>query len=110
MAYLTKLSLSESEDTSAKVLGELATEYYSAIRSNVAINPNTSTKTLELLATDVCYSVRARVAQNFKTPLNTLEQLATDEHYWVRYWVTKHPNRTELIERLVLMTNYQSSK
>jgi hypothetical protein len=46
-------------------------------------------------------------AQNPNTPTKTLEQLATDENSYVRYWVAQNPNRTELIERLVFMTDYK---
>jgi len=72
-----------------------------------ARNPNTPTKTLELLATDEDWYVRYWVARNPNTPTKTLEQLATDEYCSVRYWVARNPNRTEIIERLVFMTNYK---
>jgi hypothetical protein len=44
-------------------------------------------------------------AQNPNTPTRTLEQLATDENSSVRRCVAQNPNRTELIERLVFMTD-----
>jgi hypothetical protein len=50
---------------------------------NAAKNPNTSTKTLELLA--------------------------TDKDSGVRYWVARNPNRTEIVERLILMTESKLS-
>ena len=49
-------------------------------------------------------------AQNPNTPLETLKLLATDEYPGVRYYVAKNPSRTEIIERLVLMTNYQQNQ
>jgi len=36
--------------------------------------------------------------------------LATDEYSYVRHCVAENPNRTEIIERLVLMTNYQQNQ
>ncbi len=56
------------------------------------------------------YQQKLAAAQNPNTPTKTLEQLATDKHYYVRYCVAQHPNRTEIIERLVFMTNYQQNK
>ncbi len=44
-------------------------------------------------------------AQNPNTPTKTLELLATDENSGVRACVAENPNRTELIERLVFMTD-----
>ena len=73
-------------------------------------NPNTPLETLELLVTDKDSCVRQAVALNPNTPPKILQLLATDEEHWIRYWVTQNPNRTELIERLVFMTDYQSAK
>jgi hypothetical protein len=36
--------------------------------------------------------------------------MATDKDPGVRAWVAKNPNRTEIIERLVFMTNYQQNQ
>jgi hypothetical protein len=60
--------------------------------------------------TDKDSCVRQAVALNPNTPPKILQLLATDEEHWIRYWVTQNPNRTELIERLVFMTDYQSAK
>ena len=46
-------------------------------------------------------------AQNSNTSPETLQVFATDEDNDVRYCVARHPNSTELIRRLVLMTNTQ---
>jgi len=78
-------------------------------KKDLAKTPNTPPEILHQLATDENYSVRVRVAQNRNTPTKSLELLATDEDSYVRYWVEQHPNRTELIERLVFMTGYQLS-
>jgi len=51
--------------------------------------------------------VRGRVAQNPNASVEILKKLATDEKSYVRQCVAQNPNRNELIERLVLMTNYQ---
>jgi len=75
----------------------------------LAQNPNTSTETLAVLATDKDYLVRFWVALNSNTSTETLSILATDENYWVRRWVVKHPNATEMIRRLVLMTDAELS-
>ena len=48
-------------------------------------------------------------AQNPNTPTKTLELLATDKDFDVRYWVAKNPNRTQIIERLILMTESKLS-
>jgi hypothetical protein len=50
------------------------------------------------------------IARNPNTPQELLQLLATDKDSSVRYWVTQNPNRTELIERLVFMTNYQQDQ
>ena len=73
-------------------------------------NPNTPTKPLELLASDEAWDVRSGVAENPNTPTKTLEQLATDKDPYVRRGVARNPNRTEIIERLVFMTNYQQNQ
>ena len=75
----------------------------------LARNSNTSQETLEVLATDENYYVRFWVAGNPNTSQETLEILATDKYLVVRYWVAQHPNATEMIRRLVLMTNEQHS-
>ena len=72
---------------------------------SLAQNPNTPPETLEFLATDENYRVRRYVAQNPNTPQESLQLLATDEYSLVRYCVAQNPNRTELIERLVFMTD-----
>jgi hypothetical protein len=73
----------------------------------VAKNSNTTPETLKILATDEYCSVRRYVAENPNTPPEALELLATDQYYYVRAYVAENPNRTELIERLVFMTDYQ---
>ena len=73
----------------------------------VAKNSNTTPETLKILATDEDSYVRHWVAQNPNTPPEILQLLATDVYYYVRFHVTRNPNRTELIERLVFMTDYQ---
>jgi hypothetical protein len=74
---------------------------------HAAQNPNTPIKTLELLASDEDFYVRARVSGNPNASPKILQKLATDKAYSVRYYVAQNPNRNELIERLVLMTDYQ---
>jgi len=72
-----------------------------------AKNSNTTPETLKILATDEEYWIRYWVARNSNTPPEALELLATDQYYYVRAYVAENPNRTELIERLVFMTDYQ---
>jgi hypothetical protein len=74
---------------------------------HAAENPNTPIKSLELLASDEDSHVRYWVAQNPNTPIKSLELLATDEDSYVRACVAQNPNSNQIIERLVLMTNYQ---
>jgi hypothetical protein len=71
----------------------------------IAENPNTSPEVLQSLATDETSGVRWRVAYNPNTSSETLQSLATDENYGIRYHVGRHSNATELIRRLVLMTD-----
>jgi hypothetical protein len=75
----------------------------------LAHNINTPPYTLRILATDTDYWVRAHVAHNTKTPRETLMVLATDEKWEVRQLVGTNPNSTELIKRLVLMTNHKEN-
>ena len=72
-----------------------------------ARDPNTSPEILSVLATYEDVNVRFEVARNPNTSPETLQVLATDEHNYVRHWVAQNPNATELIRRLVLMTNAQ---
>jgi hypothetical protein len=48
-------------------------------------------------------------AQNPNTPTKTLELLATDKDRLVRCRVARNPNRTEIVERLILMTESKLS-
>ena len=73
-----------------------------------AQNPNTPQEVLSILATDENWRVRYWVARNSNTSSETLQVLATDEDTGVRYWAARHPNSTELIRRLVLMTDSQA--
>ncbi len=108
MDYEQKIKLAERADTPIEILEELAVDEYYYIRMIVGVNLSTPPKILEQLATDENHYVRACVAGTPNTPIKTLEQLATDENSLVREWVTQNPNRTELIERLVFMTNYKN--
>jgi hypothetical protein len=74
----------------------------------IARNPNTSSETLQILATDKNYGVRCGVAENPNTSSESLQTLATDKYSGVRYHVGRHSNATELIRRLVLMTDSQT--
>ena len=74
-----------------------------------AKNPNTPVSVLETLATDENCDVRRRAASNPNTPASTLETLATDENYWVRHNAAMNPNATEIVKRLYLMTEEESS-
>jgi len=78
-------------------------------RIKLAKDPNTPIETLNVLATDESYDVRDEVAKHPNTPLETLEVLATDKDWIVRYWVAQNPNATEMIRRLVLMTDEELS-
>ena len=75
----------------------------------LAKHPKTSQETLAILATDEDWVVRCEVARNSNTSTETLAILATDKDPDVRYEVAKNPNTTEMICRLVLMTNEQHS-
>jgi hypothetical protein len=85
----------------------LATDKFCSVRHCVALNPNTTKEILQQLAFDKDSSVRSRVAENLNTPLETLQQLAIDKDPDVRAWVIQNPNKTQIIERLVFMTDYQ---
>ena len=75
-----------------------------------ARDPNTSPETLSVLATDDYWGVRRGAALNPNTSPETLQVLATDKNWYIRYEVARNPNATELIRRLVLMTNTQEEK
>jgi 3-methyladenine DNA glycosylase AlkC len=107
--YQQKLEAALNPNTTPEILEQLATDQHYYVRAHVAENPNTPQKTLELLATDEDWYVRSCVANNLNITPETLQQLATDRSCFVRDLVTENPNRTELIERLVLMTDYQLS-
>ena len=47
-------------------------------------------------------------AKDPNTSPETLSVLATDKDWGIRYEVARHPNATELIRRLVLMTDSQA--
>jgi hypothetical protein len=102
-----KLAAATSPKTSPEILETLATDKDSSVLWYVARNPNTSQKALELLAANRSVYIRALVATNQNTSPKALELLATDESSSIRQWVTQNPNKTELIERLVFMTNYK---
>ena len=48
---------------------------------------------------------KIKLVKDPKATAETLSVLATDEDSDVRYWVARHPNATEIVKRLVLMTN-----
>ena len=97
--------VARNPNTSTETLQSLATDEDFHVRWYVAKNPNTSTETLKTLATDEDSYVRCCVAENPNTSPEVLQSLATDEYYFVRYHVGRHSNSTELIRRLVLMTD-----
>ena len=105
MNYPQKQAAAQNPDTPPETLKLLATDKDSSVRYWVARNPNTPQESLQLLATDESYYVRSCVVRNPNTPTKTLELLATDENSGVRACVAENPNRTELIERLVFMTD-----
>jgi hypothetical protein len=70
-----------------------------------AKDPNTLPETLTKLATDENFLVQKRVALNPNTPVEALELLATNESGYVRDGVAQNPNKTELIERLLYLTD-----
>ena len=73
-------------------------------------NLKTSPEILHQLAIDAAPWIRYRVAQNPNTSIKTLELLATDKDSYVRSGVLLNPNKTQTIERLVFMTNYNQFK
>jgi hypothetical protein len=78
-------------------------------KAKASKNPNTSPEILEQLANDAAHWIRCRVAQNPNISIKTLELLATDDRPEVRHYVLLNPNKTQIIERLVFMTNYNES-
>jgi hypothetical protein len=73
-------------------------------------NPNISPEILHQLAIDAAPWIRYRVAQNPNTSIKTLEILAVDKCQHVRHNVLLNPNKTQTIERLVFMTDYNQFK
>ena len=78
-------------------------------KTQLAKDSNTSQETLDVLATDKDCDVRCWVALNPNTSQETLAILAIDKNPDVRIWVAKNSNATEVIRRLVLMTNEELS-
>ena len=108
LSYDEKLALAQNPNTSPESLQTLATDENSDVRYWVATNPNTPAEVLQTLATDEDSSVRCCVAENPNTSSETLKTLATDEYSYVRWYVGRNTNATELIRRLVLMTDSQT--
>ena len=100
-----KIKLAKNPNTPVEDLKVLATDRNSDVRYWVARNPNTPVETLSVLATDKNWNVRCEVARHPNTPVEDLKVLATDRNSDVRYWVAQHPNATEIVNRLVLMTD-----
>ena len=100
-----KIKLARHLNTPVESLKVLATDKNPDVRCCVARHPNTPVETLSVLATDKNWDVRCCVARNPNTPVEDLKVLATDEDSVVRYWVARHLNATEIVKRLVLMTN-----
>ena len=48
---------------------------------------------------------KLKLARHPNTPVESLSVLATDKNWDVRCEVALHPNATEIVKRLVLMTN-----
>jgi 3-methyladenine DNA glycosylase AlkC len=107
VSYHQRLEAARNPNTPQEILHQLATDEDCFVCAWVAKNPNTPQKTLELLATDEDWFVRLCVANNLNITPETLQQLATDMSCAVRDFVAQNPNRNELIERLVLMTEYK---
>ena len=55
------------------------------------------------------YPQKLVAALNPNTPIKSLELLATDKDPGVRHYVLLNPNKTQIIERLVFMANYNES-
>jgi len=105
LSFDEKIKLTQHPNTSQETLAILTTDEDNAVRCGVAQHPNTPQETLGVLSTDKESYVRREVALNPNTSQELLKSLATDENWIVRYWVARHPNATELIRRLVLMTD-----
>jgi hypothetical protein len=71
----------------------------------VARNPNAPIDALNTLATDEDLTVRYWLTKNPNIPVKSLMSLARDKDKWIRKSVGEHPRATELVKRLVLMTN-----
>jgi hypothetical protein len=103
--WMTRFWVSENINTPTEKLMILALDEDISIRENVAKHPNTSPVTLKSLATDKYDWVRWFVALNRNTPLEALMIMARDEDWEIRNDIGKHHRATELVRRLVVMTN-----
>lgn len=103
--------LAEDPNTTSEQLKVLATDNDCDLQvlDSVAQHPNTLPETLELLANDEDEVIRYLVAINPNTPPEALQLLATDDDCDIRYYAAHNPNATEIVRRLYLMTEAQSS-
>lgn len=88
------MRISYNKNTSLKVLGRLAFNEDSNVRSGVARNPNVSEKILVVLSADDDSRVRLNVARNEKTPVAILAKLCIDPEWEVRKGVAENKNVT----------------
>ena len=106
---MTNLQLAKDPYTTPEQLKVLATDDDWRVRCWVALNLNTLKETLQVLANDKFVNARWCVTRNSNTPLEILQLLATDDNWEVRYEAAHNPNATEIVRRLFLMTQAQTS-
>lgn len=83
-----------NEDTSPKILAELAFDEDSDVRCDVASNPSTSPRILEQLSRDKEAYIRGSVAGNPSTSSKTLIYLIFDDDVNVRRDAASNPSAT----------------
>ena len=83
-----------NEDTSPKILAELAFDEDSDVRCDVASNPSTSPRILEQLSRDKEAYIRGSVAGNPSTSSKTLAYLISDDDVNVRRDAASNPSAT----------------
>jgi hypothetical protein len=80
------------------------------LRHRAASSYHNSPETIERLSKDEHPFIRARIALNFTTPLYILGVLATDKNPYVRHAVARNPRVTNLLIRIVAMTDAKEEK
>jgi hypothetical protein len=85
------------EKTPAKLLDQLSSSSFLAVKNAVAVHPNTPALTLEKLSKDDATSVRKAIANNLNTPIHILEAFSKRPDTQVKRAALKTLNKKNLL-------------